>query len=239
MTAEVFLDANGNYDEGHYADARSREEVLPDYRLHQLLDDEIGGVDINEALEQGYLEEALPDNRIYFVNKYFHHTEKNTILEDGTCLKIGEGPENKGEAGDIDVGFIDLSSGKLRRIELKSPSRIPERAIRERQERSYPAIDHAEEQNAYLARLLDHYEQETGRHVPYSPRVEAWNDAVEGEIQNINQIPKYSENGCFVASGPAIDWAQNSDRIQQFDDAFFKYGMLGGGEDILAEMGLK
>lgn len=238
MSSEYHIDANGCIDDGPRSQARSRDEVLPDYRLHQLLDSEIN-LDINEALEEDVIVEALPDNRVYFINKTFYHTNDNTSVADGTAYKINEGPDNMGEAGDIDVGFLDLSSGKLRRIELKSPGRIPERHVREKEERGYPRVREGEKQNSYLAKLLDHYENETGRHVPYSPRVEVWNDVVEGEIQDINAIPKYSQQGHFVATDKAIDWAESSEMIEEFNYGFFKGWMFGGGEDILEEMGFK
>lgn len=234
--SEVFLDKQGNYDNGPLSEARSREEVLPDYRLHQLLDDQID-IDIERALEEDRLEEQLPDDRIYFVNKIFYHTGKNVSVKEGNVHKVNSGPNNEGRAGDIDVGFIDLSSGRIKKIELKSPSRIPESSVRSSENRTYDPINHAEEQNRYFSSLLNTFEDITGLDMPYSPRIEAWKDAVEGEIQDINQIPKYSRNGAYVASEEAESRAENSDKINEFNQAFFKGWMLGGGENIIEEMG--
>lgn len=233
--SEVFLDSNGHYDDGPRSEARSREEVLPDYRFHQLLDEEID-IDINKALEEDRLEEELPDDRIYFVNKIFYHTDENVSLEHENIQKVNAGPNNRGWAGDIDVGFLDLSNGRIRKIELKSPGRIPARAVRLSEERSYDPINHGEEQNSYFSDLLDAFEGNTGWDMPYSPRVEAWNDVVDGEIQDINSVPKYSQYGAFVASEEAIVRADNSEKIKEFDRVFFKGWMLGGGENIIEEM---
>ena len=233
--SEVFIDAQSNYDDGPRSTRRSREEVLPDYRFHQLLDEDID-IDINKALEEDRLEEELPDDRIYFVNKIFYHTGQNVSLEQGNIHKVNAGPNGEGRAGDIDAGFIDLSNGRIRRIELKSPGRIPERAVRASEEGSYDPISHGEKQNRYFRELLDTFENNTGWDIPYSPRVEAWNDAVDGEIQDINSIPKYSQNGAYVASTEAIGRAKNSEKIQALDQAFFKGWMLGGGENIIEEM---
>ena len=233
--SEVFIDAKGNYDDGPQSTRRSRSEVLPDYRFHQLLDEEID-IDIDRALEEDRLEEELPNDRIYFVNKIFYHSPKNVSLEHENIHKINSGPNKEGRAGDIDVGFLDLSNGRIRKIELKSPGRIPEKAVRASQDRSYDPINHAEEQNSYFSDMLDAFEAITGWDMPYSPRVEAWNDAVEGEIQNISNIPKYSQNGAFVASEEAVERADNEEKIKEFDRAFFKGWMLGGGENIMEEM---
>lgn len=233
--SEFFIDAQGNYDNGPRSNARSRSEVLPDYRFHQLLDEDID-IDINKALEEDRLEEELPDDRIYFVNKIFYHTGENVSVEQGNIHKINAGPIGEGRAGDIDAGFIDLSNGRIRRVELKSPGRIPERAVRASKERSYDPISHGEEQNRYFRKLLDTFEDNTGWDIPYSPRVEAWSDVVDGEIQDINSIPKYSQNGSFVASEEAIERAENSEKIKAFDRAFFNGWMLGGGENIIEEI---
>mgnify|MGYP000232114436 CR=1 FL=1 len=235
--SEVFIDAQNNYDDGPRHTRRSRSEVLPDYRFHQLLDGEID-IDINKALEENRLQEELPDDRIYFVNKIFYHTGQNVSLEQGNIYKVNEGPNGEGRAGDIDTGFLDLSSGRIRRIELKSPGRIPERAVRSSEERSYDTINHGEKQNRYFRKLLDTFEDNTGWDIPYSPRVEAWNDVVDGEIQDINSIPKYSQNGAYVASDEAIERAKNSEKIEALNHAFFKGWMLGGGENIIREMEL-
>lgn len=77
--SEVFIDAQSNYDDGPPSTRRSREEVLPDYRFHQLLNEEID-IDINKALDENRLEEELPDDRVYFVNKMFYHTNENVSL---------------------------------------------------------------------------------------------------------------------------------------------------------------
>lgn len=234
---EVFLDSNGNYDTPK-SEARSREEVLPDYRIHQMLDDHID-IDIEEALEEEVLEDEIPDDRIYFVNKIFYHTPRNVTLDQENIHKVDAGPNGEGRAGDIDVGFLDLNSGRIRKIELKSPGRIPPREKREKEQGYYDPITHGKEQNSYFSGLLDGFDRSEGWNMPYSPRVEAWNDAVESEIQDINSIPMYSRNGSYIASEEAINRAKESDRIQAFDEVFFKGWMLGGGEDILEQMNLK
>lgn len=229
MSSEVFIDDQGQ------EDGRTRSEVLPDYRFHQLLDEEMGDIDINEALTEGSVEEELPDDRIYFIDKIFYHTHQNISLEHGNVHKLDAGPNNEGRAGDIDVGYIHVPTGKIRKIELKSPGRIPPRNERENQERNYDPIKHGEEQNQYMKDLLDAFEDKTGWDVPYSPRVEAWNDAVEGDVV-LEDIPCYSENGCYVASPEAVEYAESSELIQDIDDGFFNGWMLGGGENIIEEM---
>lgn len=230
MRSEVFIDDESQND------GRTRDEVLPDYRFHQLLDSELGDIDINEALNSGVVQEELPDDRIYFIDKIFYHTHENISLKHENIHKVNAGPNNEGRAGDIDVGYIHIPTGKIRKIELKSPGRIPERSEREGEERTYDPVKHAEEQNRYMRNLLDAFENKTGWDVPYSPRVEAWNDAVDGEVV-LDDIPKYSEIGHYVASPEAIERAQSSEMIQDINEGFFKGWMLGGGENIIEEMG--
>jgi len=229
VSSEVFIDDQGK------EDGRARAGVLPDYRFHQLLDEEIGDIDINEALSSGNLEDELPDDRVYFIDKIFYHTHQNISLEHDNIHKVNAGPQNQGRAGDIDVGYIHIPTGKIRRIELKSPGRIPPRTERENEEKSYNPIKHGEKQNRYMRDLLDAFEDKTGWDVPYSARVEAWNDAVDGDVV-LQDIPKYSETGCFAASPEAIERAGDSEMIQDINQGFFKGWMLGGGENIIKEM---
>lgn len=196
--------------------------------------DEAIDIDIEEALTEGRLDEELPDDRIYFVNKFFYHTEKNVSIKHENIHKVGAGPEGKGKAGDIDVGYIEVPSGKIRRIELKSPGRIPAKEAR-RPDRSYDPVKHAEKQNSYMADLIDAFEENEGWEIPYSPRVEVWNDVVDSSVI-LDEVPKYSQSGGYVASSNAVDRAEASDKIQAIDEAFFKGWMLGGGEDIIEEM---
>lgn len=232
MSSEVFIDDQGK------EDGRTRSEVLPDYRFHQLLDSELGDIDINEALDSGGIEEKLPNDRIYFIDKIFYYTHDNVSLNHENVHKVNAGPNNEGRAGDIDVGYIHIPTGKIQRIELKSPGRIPERGQREAEQRTYNPIKHAEKQNRDMRNLLDAFEDRTGWSVPYSPRVEAWNDAVDGAVV-LEDTPKYSESGCYVASPEAIERARNSEMVQDINDGFFKGWMLGGGENIIEEMDMR
>jgi hypothetical protein len=117
VASEVFIDDKGE------EDGRSRSEVLPDYRFHEILDNDLADIDIDQALSGRQLDEHLRDDRIYFVNKDFYHTGANVDLEN--VHKVDAGPQGEGRAGDLDVGFVDIPSGRLERIELKSSGTIP------------------------------------------------------------------------------------------------------------------
>lgn len=228
MKSGVFLDSNGE------EDGRDRHEVLTDYRLHQYLDEDLGSMPIDEALEQDILEEELRDDKIYFVDKNYFHTYQN--VDPSNAHKVNAGPEGKGKAGDLDVGAIYISTGKVEKIELKSPGRIPSAEERQEMEETFDPINHAEKQNEYLRELLDNIENNRGIEIPYSSRVEAWNDAVTGQIQSIHSIPQYSDQGRYVCTPEAKRRAEESEIVEIIDNDLFKGRMLGGGEDIMENM---
>jgi hypothetical protein len=88
------------------------------------------------------LEENLREDRIYLINKDFYYTPQNVTPE--IARKVNAGPNGQGRAGDIDVGYIDIPSGKLEKIELKSPGRIPLAEQRNEVETIYEPIIKAE-----------------------------------------------------------------------------------------------
>lgn len=224
MNSGVFLDNNGE------DDGRDRHDVLTDYRFHQYLDDDLHDISIDEALDQGVLEEELRDDKIYFVDKYYYHTYRN--VDTSNAHKVNAGPKNEGRAGDLDVGTIHIPTGKVEKIELKSPGRIPSAEERKETDQTYDPIIHAEKQNEYLKDLLDNIEKSRGMNLSYSSHVEAWNDAVTEPIF-LNDIPQYSNEGRYLCTSEAREKAEESEIIEVLDNDLFKGRMFGGGEDIL------
>lgn len=229
MGSEYFIDNQGNVDE-----ERTRSDVLPDYRFHELLKDDLSGVSIDEALQQDSLSENLRDDRIYLINKNFYHTPQNVDPE--IARKVDAGPNGEGRAGDIDVGYIDVHSGELEKIELKSPGRIPPAEERNRMDETFDPIIEGEEQNQYLQRLLRNVEANENVFFPYSSGVEAWRDIVDDGIENIDEIPRYSANGTYVCTPEAREAAEESEVVRKLDHTMFKGFLFGGGEDILEEL---
>lgn len=222
MKSGVFLDSQGDYD------GRDRHDVLTDFSLHDWIVDDPYQDTITDSEE---LEERLSDDVIYLVERDYYHTPQN--VDPQKAHKVGAGADNLGRAGDIDVGKIDLETGKITRIELKSPGRIPAIEFRAQQEKSYDPISHGIEQNEYMKDLLDNIERNQGVDIPYSSRVRAWNDVVEEPIQDIEKLPRYSDAGAYLCTPEAERKAKQSEKITTLDDDLFKGWLFGGSDSIM------
>jgi hypothetical protein len=222
LKSGVFLDSQGKYD------GRDRHDVLVDFRLHDFIVDNPYQDTVSGAEE---LEENLSDDEIYLIEKNYYHTPQN--VDPQKAHKVGAGADNLGKAGDIDVGKIDLETGKITRIELKSPGRIPAAEFRAQQEKNYDLISHGIEQNEYMKDLLDNIERNQGVDIPYSSRVRAWNDVVKEPIEDIEKLPNYSEAGTYLCTAEAEKKAKQSEKILTLDDDLFKGWLFGGGDSVI------
>jgi hypothetical protein len=72
--------------------------------------------------------------------------------------------------------------------------------------------------------------------IPYSSGIEAWRDVVDNGIDNLNEIPMYSERGAYICTPEAREAAEESQEIETLDQTIFKGFLFGGGENILEEL---
>lgn len=224
MSSGYFIDSEGNYDK-----SRDRHDILADFRLHEWIKDDLGGdFSCREDLVEG-----LSDDIIYFVDKDYYHTLQN--VDPGKASKIGAGPDGRGKAGDLDVGKIEIPRGKITKVELKSPGRIPPVHQRALEDSTYETIKKAHDQNEYLGELLEIMEASYDTVIPYSSRVEAWNDVVNDSVR-LEEFPAYSTAGTYICTPEAERKAMESEKIQDINEGLFRGWMLGGGENILENM---
>ncbi|MFQ3275531.1 MAG: hypothetical protein ACI9LV_000892 [Candidatus Nanohaloarchaea archaeon] len=222
MKSGVFLDSQGGYD------GRDRHDVLTDFKLHEwIVDDPYR----DEVAGREGLEQKLSDDEIYLIERDYYHTPQN--VDPHKAHKVGAGADNQGRAGDIDVGRIDLETGKITRLELKSPGRIPPVEKRAQQEEMYDLVEHGVGQNEYMRELLDNIERNQGVDIPYSSRVLAWNDVVEEPIEDIHSIPNYSDVGAYLCTPEAERKARESDIVSTVDNDLFRGWLFGGDDSIL------
>jgi len=213
-------------------DKRPRHPVVCDARLNQLLEEDSGIRSVEEALGCGILDEKLRDDRIYFVEKDLYHTPEN--IDQKIAYKIDAGPEGKGHAGDIDVGYLDLNTREIRNIELKSNGTIsPVGSIGE-DDRTPSCVKEGEDTNSYIGRLLKNYAENDNFRVPYNPSVEVWNGVVSSR-RDLCRSPKYTDHGSVIASDKALERARNLDWVEELDYGMFNGWMLGGDEVIREE----
>lgn len=207
---------------------RDKHSVVCDARVHQLLSDDSGINSVKFALSQDRLEEELRDDRLYFVEKNLYHTLQN--IDQSNMYKVNEGPRNRGLAGDIDAGYIDLNTGEIRNIELKSKGTVqPVESIGE-DDRTPSCVKKGRDTNSYIGDLLRNFESNGNFQVPYNPSVQVWNGVMTPV--NLKDVPRYSNYGTVIASDEAIEKAQNSPKIQKIDEAMFNCWLLGGGEVV-------
>lgn len=224
MSSGLFVDYTGT------EDGRRRHEVLTDFRFNELIKDQIG----HDFSSKEGLIEGLSDDKIYFVERDYYHTLSN--IDPSNAYKVGAGPAGKGKAGDLDVGMIDIPNGKITKIELKAPGKIPPLEEREDLDKSYESVRKAHRQNKYLAELLENIENSESVEIPYSSRVEVWNDVIRDETIVLDDLTNYSSHGTYLCTPEAERRARESEKIQMLDEALFKNWMLGGGESILEDI---
>ena len=210
-------------------DSRPRHQVLCDARLNQLLEEDSGISSVGGALDQGSFEDELRSDRIYFVEKDVYHTCQNVTPDN--AYKVRAGPEDKGHAGDIDVGYLDLNTREIRNIELKSNGTLPPVGSIGEDDRTPGCVKEGRDTNGYIARLLKNFAENDNFRVPYNPSVEVWNGVVNSR-RDLSGVPEYTSYGGVIASDEALERAEDMVWVGELDDGVFNGWLFGGGEVI-------